>query len=599
MSNQSGLDSSQTAGILPLLSGEGDRRLLLQWIDSQDEYELVDPSQPLETAEFDCCIIDGESLKKHAKALKERKREADPVLLPCLLLLPEADISVIDVDRGEIADTVIFETVDEVVSMPIKKAELKWRTRALLRLRSQSLSLDRQRRELRLFKQAAESAGHAIYIVDESGTIEYVNPAFEKITGYTEAMAVGETPGILSSGEEPDSYYEDLWTTLSAGDMWQEEIVNKRQNGELYHASQTIAPVLSETGSPKKFVAIQSETTERVKATEQLEQFRDIVERLEDPIMLQDKQGRFVLGNKALTEYADMSRDDLRGKTEAVFMDPESATYIAKQKRKAIEEERPVSYSISPTFPQEDSEIFSTSRYPYYGPDGDIEGTLAICRVVTDLNSRNDQLEVLDRVLRHNLRNDMTTIGMFAEKLQAEVPSELTDDVNRIQTTAQRINRMVEKQRKVTQFLIETPDTQDLDLSELVEMVANRHRSDYPSATIKVETPGTCSVETIPALEQAVSELIENAIIHSDTEHPTVHVQVLENGAGCRIRIADNGPGIPEMDQQVLTGNIRNEQLYHGSGLGLWFVHLVVEYAGGAISVEQNEPRGSQICITF
>lgn len=589
----------ENVAILPLLSGEGNQRLLFEWVRKQDGYRLVDPDRPLEAVEFDCCILDGESLEQHAELLRERKREAEPVLLPCLLLLPEADLSVIEIDQGEIADSVVFETVDEVVSMPIKKAELKWRTEALLRLRAQSLRLNSKRRELRLFKLAAESAGHAIYITDTDGTIKYVNPAFERITGYSEAEAIGKSPEIFSSGDLPDSYYERLWETLTSGEVWEEDILNERKDGERYHASQTIAPVKSDSGELERFVAIQSDITERVNVTKRLEMIRDIVERLEDPIMLQDKEGQFILVNDALTTYAEMPREELLGETETAFMDEESATFIEERKQEVIETEQPVRYTISPTFPAEDNEVFSTRRYPYYDKDGSVAGTLAICRVVTDVKSREQQLEVIDRVLRHNLRNDMTTIGMFAEKLQAAVEGELVEDTNRILETSRKVNRMVQKQRDITKFLTESSRSQTVDLSQLARTLADRKRDQYPTAEIALTIPETCPVTTTVAIEQAVAELIENSIVHAESDSPVVEIQVTDDTDGPSITVADNGPGIPEMDRQVLTGNNESEQLYHGSGLGLWLIHLIVEEAGGSITVEETKPSGTAVTITL
>ncbi|MDB2294564.1 PAS domain S-box protein, partial [Halorubrum ezzemoulense] len=279
---------------------------------SHDSYTLVDPDQPVETATFDCCIVDGEMLQTHAETLRARKREAEPALLPCLLLIPGADLSVIETDRGEIADSVVFETADEVVSMPIKKAELEWRVEALTRLRTQSLRLRKRTETLELFKQAVESSGHAIWMSDATGTIKYVNSEFESITGYSRTEAVGESPELISSGAMPDDYYSDLWETITAGDTWHEEITNQQRDGSQYVADQTIAPIV-EDGEPKAFVAVQRDITERKEIEQRLSLYRDIVERLEDPIMLQSCEGEFRLVNDALCSFAGLSRDELLG----------------------------------------------------------------------------------------------------------------------------------------------------------------------------------------------------------------------------------------------------------------------------------------------
>ncbi|RQG95782.1 PAS domain-containing sensor histidine kinase [Natrarchaeobius chitinivorans] len=132
-------------------------------------------------------------------------------------------------------------------------------------------------RELTRFKRAVEATGHAIYMTDPEGEITYVNPAFEEITGYTAEEAVGETPSILQSGKHTDDYYETLWETVGSGDVWEEEIVDRRQDGALYYAEQTIAPVTDDNGEIDRFVAVQNDITERKERKRQLSTLIDNV----------------------------------------------------------------------------------------------------------------------------------------------------------------------------------------------------------------------------------------------------------------------------------------------------------------------------------
>jgi PAS domain S-box-containing protein len=139
-------------------------------------------------------------------------------------------------------------------------------------------------REVRRFRRIVEQAGHAIYFTTPDGTIEYVNPAFEAITGYPPEEAIGENPRLLESGEMDPEYYERLYETLSAGRVWEEEIVNRRRSGERYTAHQTIAPITASDGEVTAFVAVQTDVTERKRReaalerkNERLEEFASLV----------------------------------------------------------------------------------------------------------------------------------------------------------------------------------------------------------------------------------------------------------------------------------------------------------------------------------
>lgn len=133
-------------------------------------------------------------------------------------------------------------------------------------------------RDLRSFQEAIEQAGHAIMITDTGGQIEYVNPAFEDVTGYTEPEALGKQPSILQSGEHDNTFYRELWETLLSGDVWEGELVNERKDGERYHIEQTIAPITDEEGTIERFVAVNTDITDRKQYERQLERERDRLE---------------------------------------------------------------------------------------------------------------------------------------------------------------------------------------------------------------------------------------------------------------------------------------------------------------------------------
>ncbi|RKD89050.1 bacterio-opsin activator domain-containing protein [Halopiger aswanensis] len=128
------------------------------------------------------------------------------------------------------------------------------------RIKSELSSANEQ---LRRFRKAVEHAGHAIFLTDADGTIEYANPATEDVTGYAPAEAVGETPRLWKSGEHDEAFYAELWETITDGDVWDGEIVNRRKNGDLCWVDMTIAPITDETGAVDGFVAVDTDVTER------------------------------------------------------------------------------------------------------------------------------------------------------------------------------------------------------------------------------------------------------------------------------------------------------------------------------------------------
>ncbi len=116
---------------------------------------------------------------------------------------------------------------------------------------------------------AVEQTEDAIFITDKSGVIEYVNPGFEMITGYGREEAVGNTPRLLKSGQMPPGYYQHLWQTVLSGAAFRAQTVNRRRDGTLFVAEQTITPMKDGTGQITHFVSVLKDMTERIRLHEQ------------------------------------------------------------------------------------------------------------------------------------------------------------------------------------------------------------------------------------------------------------------------------------------------------------------------------------------
>ncbi|MHC3436999.1 hybrid sensor histidine kinase/response regulator [Natrialbaceae archaeon A-gly3] len=187
---------------------------------------------------------------------------------------------------------------------------------------------DRRRREhdLRRFRSAVEHAGHGVVITGIDGTIEYVNEAFEEMSGYSAAEVIGQTPAVLKSGEHDEPFYEDLWETILDGDAWRGEIVNRRSDGERYVIDQTIAPIEGED-EPVGFVAINNDITELKEYERELEAQNDRLEQygrmvahdLRNPLTLlsgEIEHLRIALDTEPETEFSEIKDEIQQGLLE-------------------------------------------------------------------------------------------------------------------------------------------------------------------------------------------------------------------------------------------------------------------------------------------
>ena len=117
--------------------------------------------------------------------------------------------------------------------------------------------------ERELLVTAVQQSSESIVITDAEGTIQYVNPAFERLTGYCRQEAIGKNPRVLKSGKHGPDFYKEMWATLKSGRPWRGHLINKRKDGTLFEEDATINPVLNASGDITNFVAVKRDVTER------------------------------------------------------------------------------------------------------------------------------------------------------------------------------------------------------------------------------------------------------------------------------------------------------------------------------------------------
>lgn len=588
---------TDTNTIYPVIATDCAKTFFETWFERCEEYDLANTDLSITETNADLCITDPAALHERGDKIKAWKNEVGCSFRPVLLVLPDdhdEKYSILD-GHDDVVDEVIQTTADEV--------ELHYRMQTLKQLQQQARIVDSRADELKLFKQAVDASGHAIFMTTIDGTIQYVNPAFEEITGFTESEVIGSNPRILSSDEMSDEYYETLWDRILDGAVWEEEIVNQRADGTLYTAHQTIAPITDGDGTPTAFVAVQADITEAQSMRAELNTHRDIVERIDDPVMVQDLDGKYQFVNTALDSVTRFSKDELIGKTEADVMDEETASIIEEEREYVMNTEIPTEYTVSPDLEAMDANeiIYQTSRYPYYDESGELCGTIAICRNVTSLEQKTRQQHVIDNILRHNLRNQLSVIYGRAKQIEDNGDGDVVTAAKTIQEQADDLMEKGEKSREITSLLGSDPEPKIVNVTQSVSDVIGEFTAEYPNVPINVSVPGDVHASAIPHVSKAVRELVENSIVHNDTDTVEIDVVVEANPGDQRvsIHVIDTGDGISDLDRGVLETGEAIDDLSHGSGIGLWLVYWIVHVSHGNINLSDPDEEGMRITLQF
>jgi len=212
----------------------------------------------------------------------------------------------------------------------------------------------------------------------------------------------------------------------------------------------------------------------------------------------------------------------------------------------------------------------------------------------SELARREKLVSVLDRVLRHNLRNDVTVIRGRIRQLarKHDVEGYVTEPL------VGKLDRLIdlsETARRLDDIATSEFDREPTDVTELARQVAGTVEAEFTTASVRVRGKDGLRALAMPSLSTALRELVENGVKHSTADTPVVRVSVEQTPDAIEITVSDNGPGLPEQEQRLLQAGIETK-LEHGSGLGLWLVYWIVSGHDGSIETAVSD-AGTEITV--
>jgi PAS domain S-box-containing protein len=250
--------------------------------------------------------------------------------------------------------------------------------------------------------------------------------------------------------------------------------------------------------------------------------------------------------------------------------------------------------------------------------DGEPVRLQGAIRDVTDRKEREQQLSVLYRILRHNLRNDLNVVSGFAAAIDRKVSQAGADEaateavrgyVDSIENAVDQLVSLGDKATTLHDLVIEDPaDGERCDLPDVVETVVDELGAEYPGATIDTGDVDEVVVDGAPEkVALPLRELLENALRHTESSSPTVEIRSTTGEGGYRrtdagdyvsVTVRDRGPGIPE-DELAAIRQGGEEALVHSSGLGLWLATWLASHLDGHLTFETDPDGGTAATLTL
>ncbi|WP_336337799.1 HAMP domain-containing sensor histidine kinase [Haloarcula brevis] len=324
----------------------------------------------------------------------------------------------------------------------------------------------------------------------------------------------------------------------------------------------------------------------------------DFAELLDVTLLLHDPETDAILdANAAAESLYGYTRAELRDLTVG-DISTESPRF---SRDKAVEAIHAAATGDRPAFEWQirraDSEMrWVTVRLRPFAP-ADETLVLAEIQDITEFKKRARRLQLLNRIIRHNLRNEMTVVMGHAESLERALEDE---DYERqaeiIQDVAEDVGGMT---RSVAQIEdIATNDASDFtptDVPAVLERLADEFESGYPHATVSVDADETARIAADRGFEYGLEHAIENALEHHDGSNPEVRLEATVETEPPRVvvRIVDDGPPIPQREIDAIDADVEFSEIHHGTGVGLFVMQWCAESLGGSLEIRENEPRGN------
>ena len=491
--------------------------------------------------------------------------------------------------------------------------------------------------QLRKLSQAVEQSPVSIVITNPDGAIEYVNPKFTEVTGYTAEEALGQNPRILKSGDKSPEEYRELWRTITSGREWRGFFHNRKKSGELYWESASISPIKDGEGKITHFIAIKEDITAFKQAQEELAKLSLVASKTDNAVIITDRDGFIEWVNEGFVRLTGYTLPEVRGqKPGRILQGPLSDQATVTKIRGLLGSKKAFTAEILNYHKNGTRYWVSMNITPIFDEVGEVVRFISI---ETDITERKNFEKVLqeakeaaDRAnqaksdflasMSHEIRTPMNAIIGMAELLwETTMTPEQRRYVHVFRSAGETLLNLIDDildLSKVEAGQIEL-ESMTFDLPQLLDKtceVMAMHADEKGLELVCHVEPGVpVNLTGDPTrLRQILVNLLGNAI--KFTEQGEVFLQVGVTGPALpdqpglptarttlQFAVRDTGIGIPPEKLDAIfdkfsQADASTTRKYGGTGLGLTISRRLVELMGGRMGVESHPGKGSTFSFT-
>ena len=325
---------------------------------------------------------------------------------------------------------------------------------------------------------------------------------------------------------------------------------------------------------------------------EQEEIYQAVIDANFDSVFRLDTEATFIYASDSVRDLLGYAPAELEGQSISIIHPDAETTESALKHRSRILSGESAEAQDLPLETKSGEIIYTDIRgvpiYDWSVPEperteDDIVAIQILIRDATERRQRRGLISVINRVLRHNVRNEMSVIRGFAEMIAEGADPEYASKATTIGAAATRLLDLTESAQQIEQNRELSSELEATDIIPLLDRTVTECETRYADVSITVDAPPEAIAETLPRVEVALFELVDNAAKHGG-DPPTIEISVAVSDQWVTCRIRDDGPGLPSPERGVLEAG-EETPLVHGQGLGLWLSYWIVTTLDGEIEV--------------
>jgi PAS domain S-box-containing protein len=505
----------------------------------------------------------------------------------------------------------------------------------------------RAQQRVEIMAAAVENAGDAIAILDADGTINYVNPQYERQTGFARAEVIGRAPARAHS---PTASYDDLWQTVRAGRTWSGILETTNSRGEVHHEDVTVSPILDSARCVTSFVAVMRDITKRRATEAELRNLSAVVQYTAECIAVLDAEGRLLYVNPAYERSRGVRGSDLVGRVPCEAIRGRDDRSLYQEMWRTVVAGRTWSGRI--TTELADGRIVTEDAVvsPLTNEGAAPARFVIILHDVTEHIRLEEQLSQAQRLeaigrlaagVAHEINTPTQYVGgnirflheafgslsallgelvrlvraapggsiptaevakvlaaADTDYLRAEVPVAIRQSLEGVE----RVGEIVRSMRELTH---PAPDFAPADLNRIVETAVRVAGGEW-QALAELRTELDPALPPVPCQAGGINQVVVNMLVNAahaieargPGEPGRIVVSTRLHGDAAEIRVNDNGCGMPEeVRARVFDPFFTTKEVGQGTGQGLAIAHSVVKKHGGSITVESRPGAGTSFTI--